>query len=94
MRGELKPTILGGLEVGFFRAIQLGGDGRPYGFSTWVDAFFSQDNYGANTETMIERKNQGTNWQGLISDGKHLMLRLLFMDNLLGKMKTNSYPIV
>ena len=49
MRGEMRPTILGGLEVGFFRIIQLGGEGRPEGFSTWVDSFLSQDNYGANT---------------------------------------------
>ena len=39
MRGEVKPTIFGGLEVGFFRMMQLGGEGRPEGFSTWVDAF-------------------------------------------------------
>ena len=49
MRGDVKPAILGGLEIGFFRIMQLGGDGRPEGFSTWVDAFLSQDNTGANT---------------------------------------------
>lgn len=49
MRGEVQPTILGGLEIGFFRMMQLGGDGRPEGLSTWVDAFLSQDNTGANT---------------------------------------------
>ncbi len=49
MRGEVKPTILGGLEIGFFRMIQLGGQGRPEDLSTWADAFLSQDNYGANT---------------------------------------------
>ena len=32
-----------------FRVMQLGGEGRPEGFSTWIDAFLSQDNYGANT---------------------------------------------
>ena len=49
MRGEVRPTILDGLELGFFRMMQLGGDGRPEGFRTWVDAFLSQDNTGANT---------------------------------------------
>ena len=49
MRGDVSPAILGGLEIGFFRIMQLGGDGRPGGFSTWVDAFLSQDNTGANT---------------------------------------------
>jgi len=44
MRGDLNPTILGGLEVGFFRVMQLGGQGRPQGFRTFVDAFLSQDN--------------------------------------------------
>ena len=49
IRVEFKPTILDGLEVGLFRMMQLGGDGRPEGLSTWVDAFLSQDNVGANT---------------------------------------------
>jgi hypothetical protein len=37
------------LEIGLFRMMQLGGDGRPQGFKTWADAFLSQDNVGANT---------------------------------------------
>ena len=48
MRGEVKPTILGGLEVGFFRMIQLGGQGYSSNFSVWVDAFLSQDNFHSN----------------------------------------------
>ena len=44
MRGEVRPTIVKGLEIGFFRMIQLGGEGRPEGFGTWADAFLSQDN--------------------------------------------------
>ena len=47
--GDVKPAILGGLEIGFFRMMQLGGHGRPEGLSTWLDAFLSQDNTGANT---------------------------------------------
>ena len=61
MRGEFSPSILDGLEIGFFRMIQLGGEGRPSGFSTWMDAFLSQDNYGANTgrnDKSLEPGNQ------------------------------------
>ena len=65
MRGEVKPTILNGLEVGFFRMIQLGGDGRPEGFSTWVDAFLSQDNYGANTGNNDRSKEPGNQLAGI-----------------------------
>ena len=65
MRGELKPTILGGIEVGFFRVMQLGGDGRPEGFSTWMDAFFSQDNYGANTGNKDRSKEPGNQLAGI-----------------------------
>ena len=65
MRGEIKPTILGGLEVGFFRMIQLGGEGRPEGLSTWVDAFLSQDNYGANTGNNDRSKEPGNQLAGI-----------------------------
>jgi hypothetical protein len=49
IRVDVNPTILDGLEIGMFRMMQLGGEGRPGGLSTWVDAFLSQDNVGANT---------------------------------------------
>ena len=49
IRVDFNPTLLDGLEIGLFRMMQLGGEGRPEGFSTWVDAFLSQDNVGANT---------------------------------------------
>jgi hypothetical protein len=65
MRGEVKPTILSGLEIGFFRMIQLGGDGRPDGLSTWVDAFLSQDNYGANTGNNDRSKEPGNQLAGI-----------------------------
>jgi hypothetical protein len=65
MRGEVKPTILGGLEIGFFRMMQLGGDGRPEGLSTWVDAFLSQDNYGANTGNNDRSKEPGNQLAGI-----------------------------
>lgn len=50
IRVDFKPTILDGLEVGLFRMMQLGGDGRPEGFKTWIDAFLSQDNVAANID--------------------------------------------
>jgi hypothetical protein len=65
MRGEVKPTILGGLEIGFFRMMQLGGDGRPEGLSTWADAFLSQDNYGANTGNNDRSKEPGNQLAGI-----------------------------
>ena len=48
MRGEVNPTILGGLEIGFFRMMQLGGEGYPSDLSVWADAFLSQDNFHSN----------------------------------------------
>ena len=65
MRGEVKPTILNGLEIGFFRMIQLGGEGRPEGFRTWIDAFLSKDNYGANTGNNDRSKEPGNQLAGI-----------------------------
>jgi hypothetical protein len=49
MRVEFEPTLVDGLEIGLFRMIQLGGQGRPQSLKIWVDAFLSQDNVGGNT---------------------------------------------
>ncbi len=65
MRGEIRPTVVDGLEIGFFRMMQLGGEGRPEGFSTWVDAFLSQDNYGANTGKNDRSKEPGNQLAGI-----------------------------
>ena len=65
MRGKVKPTILGNLEVGFFRVIQLGGEDRPEDLSTWIDAFLSQDNYGANTGNNDRSKEPGNQLAGI-----------------------------
>lgn len=65
IRVEVAPTILDGLEVGLFRMMQLGGDGRPEGFSTWVDAFLSQDNVGANSKYQDKSKEPGNQLAGL-----------------------------
>jgi hypothetical protein len=34
IRVDVNPTILDGLEIGMFRMMQLGGEGRPGGLST------------------------------------------------------------
>lgn len=65
IRVELAPTIFDGLEVGLFRAMQLGGEGRPEDFSTWVDAFLSQDNFGANSKYQDRSKEPGNQLAGL-----------------------------
>jgi hypothetical protein len=65
MRGEVNPTILSGLEIGFFRMMQLGGQGRPQGLSTWADAFLSQDNYGANTGNNDRSNEPGNQLAGI-----------------------------
>ena len=44
MRGEVRPAIIEGLEIGFFRILQLGGEGRTKSLNMWIDAFLSQDN--------------------------------------------------
>ena len=45
--------------------IQLGGEGRPEGLSTWIDAFLSQDNYGANTGNNDPSKEPGNQLAGI-----------------------------
>jgi hypothetical protein len=65
MRGEVAPTFVEGLEVGFFRMIQLGGQDRPEGFSTWADAFLSQDNYGGNTGRNNRSQEPGNQLAGI-----------------------------
>jgi len=65
MRGEVRPTPIDGLEVGFFRMIQLGGEGRPEGLKTWADAFLSQDNYGANTGNNNRSQEPGNQLAGV-----------------------------
>jgi len=64
MRVELAPTPVKGLEIGLFRMMQLGGEGRPEGLSAWVDALLSQDNTGANTG-MDPAKEPGNQLAGL-----------------------------
>jgi hypothetical protein len=65
MRAEFAPTILDGLEIGLFRVMQLGGEGRPSGLKTWADAFLSQDNYGANSKHQDKSKEPGNQLAGI-----------------------------
>ena len=65
IRGEFSPSPIDGLEIGFFRMMQLGGVGRPESLKTWVDAFFGQDNYGANSRYQDKAKEPGNQLAGL-----------------------------
>ena len=48
MRLNFRP--LDGLEVGFSRLIQWGGEGQPQSLSSFWDSFTGKDNYGSNGE--------------------------------------------
>ena len=51
IRVEFVPEPVDGLEIGMFRMMQLGGEGRAQGLKTWIDAFLSQDNqWNSNQE--------------------------------------------
>ena len=92
MRGEVKPTILGGLEFGFFRMIQLGGEGRPEGFSTWVDAFLSKDNYGANTGNNDRSKEPGNQLAGIDLRWQVFDAPIAFYGQVVGEDEDNFFP--
>jgi hypothetical protein len=85
MRGEVKPTILSGLEIGFFRMIQLGGDGRTNSFKMWVDGFLSQDN-----ETDTEQP--GNQLAGVDLRWKVLDLPLALYGQVAGEDEDNFFP--
>ena len=92
MRGEVKPTTLGGLDVGFFRVIQLGGDGRPQGFGTWLDAFLSQDNYGANTGNNDRSKEPGNQLAGIDLRWQVFDAPIAFYGQLVGEDEDKFLP--
>ena len=92
MRGEVKPTILGGLEVGFFRVLQLGGDGRPQDISTWLDAFLSQDNYGANTGNNDRSKEPGNQLAGIDLRWQVFDTPIAFYGQLVGEDEDKFLP--
>ena len=92
MRSEISPTILDGLEVGFFRVMQLGGEGRPEGFSTWVDAFLSQDNYGANTGNNNLSNEPGNQLAGVDLRWKVFDAPIALYGQVVGEDEDNFFP--
>ena len=92
MRGEVRPTVVNGLEIGFFRMMQLGGDGRPEGFSTWMDAFLSQDNYGANTGKNDLSKEPGNQLAGIDLRWRVLDAPLAIYGQVVGEDEDNFLP--
>jgi hypothetical protein len=92
IRGEVRPTVVDGLEIGFFRMMQLGGEGRPEGFSTWVDAFLSQDNYGANTGNNDRSKEPGNQLAGIDLRWKVMDAPLALYGQLVGDDEDKFLP--
>ena len=92
MRGEIKPTILNGLEVGFFRTLQLGGDGRDVRFKSFIDAFLSQDNYGANTGRTDRSKEPGNQLAGIDLRWKVLDAPIALYGQVVGEDEDNFLP--
>ena len=92
MRGEIKPTILNGLELGFFRTLQLGGDGRDVRFKSFIDAFLSQDNYGANTGRTDRSKEPGNQLAGIDLRWKVLDAPIALYGQVVGEDEDNFLP--
>jgi hypothetical protein len=92
MRGVVRPSLIDGLEVGFFRMMQLGGDGRPEGLKTWVDAFLSQDNYGANTGNNNRSQEPGNQLAGIDLRWKVLDLPVAFYGQVVGEDEDKFLP--
>ena len=72
--------------------IQLGGEGRPEGFSTWVDAFLSQDNYGANTGNNDRSKEPGNQLAGIDLRWKVFDAPIAFYGQIVGEDEDNFFP--
>lgn len=90
MRGEVRPTLFDGLEIGFFRMMQLGGEGYPSNLSVWLDAFFSQDNFhsyqaGKSTEP-------GNQLAGIDFRWKVLDLPVALYGQVAGEDEDNFFP--
>ncbi len=92
MRGEVRPTLIDGLEIGFFRMIQLGGEGRPEGLKTWADAFLSQDNYGANTGNNDRSQEPGNQLAGIDLRWKVLDLPVALYGQVVGEDEDKFLP--
>ena len=92
MRVEVRPTLTDGLEIGFFRMIQLGGEGRPEGLKTWADAFLSQDNYGANTGNNNRSLEPGNQLAGIDLRWKVLDLPVALYGQVVGEDEDKFLP--
>jgi hypothetical protein len=90
MRGEVRPSIIEGLEIGFFRIMQLGGDGYPSNFSVWVDAFLSQDNFSANEAG--KSTEPGNQLAGVDLRWKLLDLPFALYGQVAGEDENNFFP--
>ncbi|MDG1324637.1 MAG: capsule assembly Wzi family protein [Opitutales bacterium] len=85
MRGEVRPTLIDGLEIGFFRILQLGGDGRTNSLKMWIDGFLSQDN-----ETGSEQP--GNQLAGIDLRWKVLDLPVALYGQVAGEDEDNFFP--
>ena len=85
MRGEVRPTLVDGLEIGFFRMLQLGGDGRTNSIKMWIDGFLSQDN-----ETDTEQP--GNQLAGIDLRWKVLDLPIALYGQVAGEDEDNFFP--
>jgi hypothetical protein len=92
MRGEFSPTIVKGLEIGFFRTLQLGGDGRDVRFKSFIDAFLSQDNYGANTGKNDRSKEPGNQLAGIDLRWRVMDLPIAIYGQVAGEDEDNFLP--
>jgi hypothetical protein len=92
MRGEVRPTLVEGLEIGFFRTLQLGGDGRDVRFKSFIDAFLSQDNYGANTGKNDRSQEPGNQLAGIDLRWKVLDLPIALYGQVAGEDEDNFFP--
>ena len=92
MRGEVRPTLIDGLEIGFFRTLQLGGDGRDVRFKSFIDAFLSQDNYGANTGKNDRSQEPGNQLAGIDLRWKVLDLPIALYGQVAGEDEDNFFP--
>ena len=72
--------------------MQLGGDGRGVRFETFLDAFFAQDNYSANTGNMINPKNLVINLLELVWRWKLGVFPIAIYGQVVGEDEDNFLP--
>ena len=90
IRGEVCPSIIEGLEIGFSRIMQLGGHGYPSNFSIWVDAFLSQDNF--NAQESGKATEPGNQLAGFDFRWKLLDLPFALYGQVAGEDENNFFP--